>query len=130
MDQIKFGIFTFMENPETFQIKAVREPKYTVNDQNDYTYTGLGPLCRIITGTGVFRGDMAYETFNALQVLMATGKMRDLIHPIWGTMPCYLTELEMLNESREKYIAYRFTFREADEQGAIPPLPEGYEEQI
>lgn len=130
MDRIKLGFFTFMENPEEFRVTAIRVPEYTVDDLNNYSYTGLGPLCRIITGSGVFRGDDAYEDFNTLQVLMATGRQADLEHPIWGKMPCYITELEMLNESREKYIAYRFELREADDQGMIPPLPEGYRDQI
>lgn len=130
MDRIKLDVFTFMENPETYRIQAVREPQYTVNSENEFEYAGLGPMCRIITATGVFRGDYAYENYNTLQVFMAMGKPGKLVHPIWGEMSCYLTELEMLNETRDKYIAYKVVLREADEDGLIPPLPEGYRDQI
>lgn len=126
MNRMKFMEFTFMENPEVFQIKSVRDPIYTVTDDNEYDYSGLGPMCRIFTGSGTFRGDYAYEDFNTLQVLMAVGRPGELVHPIWGTMICYLTELEMTNEPLDMCVSYKFTFREADETGSIPPLPEGY----
>ena len=75
-------------------------------------------------GSGVFQGSKAVSNFNALSVIMATGQVGELIHPQWGTMSVYLTELKMQQESREDYIAYSFVFREADESGSIPKLPE------
>lgn len=128
MTSMQYKIFTWKENPETFRIQAVRVPEYTINELGKYDYTGLGPMCRIISGSGVFRGKYAYEDFNTLQVLMANGVPGDLIHPIWGTISAYLTELEMSSESRENYVEYSFTFREADETGVIPALPSDWEE--
>lgn len=122
-----FRMFTWPENPETFQIEAIREPLYTVAGDGTVSYQGLGPMCRIITGRGVFRGKNAHDSFNALAVIMATGQLGDLVHPIWGTLKVYLTELRLEQESRENYAAYSFTFREADESGAIPKLPENDE---
>ena len=126
MDLMKYKIFTWPDNPETFHMEAVREPKYTVDELGDYNYTGLGPMCRIITGTGVFRGENAYNHFNTLLVLMANGVAGDLIHPIWGTISAFLIELKMEQDSREGFVTYSFTFREADEDGSIPALPQNY----
>lgn len=123
MDSMKYKIFTWLDNPETFEIYAVREPEYTIDELGNYNYTGLGPMCRIISGSGVFRGGRAYENFNTLLVLMANGVAGDLIHPIWGTISAFLTELTMKSESRQGYVEYTFTFREADETGMIPALP-------
>ena len=123
MDKLKFRTFTWPENPETFHIQAVMEPEYTINGDGTIEYTGMGPLCRIITGKGVFQGARAVENFNALSVIMATSKAGDLIHPVWGTIYAYLTGLTMEQESREDCIVYTFTFREADESGMIPALP-------
>lgn len=124
MDKLKYKFWTWPENPETFRIEAVMQPMYTIADDGTISYEGLGPLCRIITGSGVFRGADAKEDFNALAVIMATGTVGDLVHPVWGTIQAYLTGLKMEEESRENCIVYSFTFREADESGKIPALPD------
>lgn len=127
MERMQFKTFVWPENPETFRIQAERVPLYTINDTMDYEYTGLGPLSREISGSGVFCGENAVQSYNTLQVLMANGTVGELKHPLWGTMKAFLTGLTMDMEGREEYIAYRFAFREADENGAIPPLPKDYE---
>lgn len=127
MDKLKYKFWTWPENPETFLIDAVMEPMYTVEEDGTIQYQGLGPLCRIITGSGVFHGADASEDFNALAVIMATGTAGDLVHPVWGTISAYLTGLKMEEGSRENYIVYSFTFREADESGTIPKLPDSGE---
>lgn len=123
MANMKFGIFSWPENPERLKIQAVRVPEYAEDDTGDYTYTGIGPLCRTVSGSGVFHGEYAYENFQALQVIMATGKMNALSHPIWGEMNAYLTLLELENEGREGYVEYSFSFREASSDGSVPRLP-------
>lgn len=127
MDRMQFKTFVWPENPETFRIRAVRSPRYTINDTQDYVYGGLGPMCRVISGSGVFCGEYAVQNYNTMQVLMANGTVGELKHPLWGTMKAFLTGLTMDMEGREGYIAYSFTFREADEEGIIPPLPEEME---
>lgn len=129
MDKLKYKFWTWPENPETFLIEAVRSPMYTVAEDGTISYEGLGPLCRIITGKGVFHGVDATGNFNALAVIMATGTVGDLVHPKWGTIKAYLTGLKMEEESRENCIVYSFTFREADENGMIPALPD-YEDNM
>lgn len=126
MEKMKFGLFVWQENPEIFKLQAVREPEYTTDESGTVEYTGMGPTCRVITGSGVFRGEYAYENFNSLHVLMATGKPMDLVHPLWGTYSVILLELVMKNTSRDHYVEYEFTFREADPNGVVPPLPEHY----
>lgn len=127
-DKMKFMMFTWMENPEEFRIHAVCIPEYTENDVGGYNYTGLTPMIRVFTGRGVFTGPMAHENFNALAVIMAARRNGELYHPVWGSTTAYLTELTMQQESRYQYIVYTFTFRETDEYGSIPRLPD-YEEK-
>ncbi len=124
MDKLKFENFTWLQNPEVFQVDAVMEPLYRIENDGSITYKGLGPLCRVIRGKGAFQGKYAVQTFNALSVYMATKRLGKLIHPIWGTFQVYLIQLKMEQECREDYIAYSFEFREADESGVIPSLPE------
>lgn len=129
MDKLKYKVWTWPENPETFHIDAVREPMYSIAEDGTISYLGLGPLCRTISGSGVFQGEEANNHFNALSVLLANGTVGELIHPTWGTIQAYFTGLKMEEDSREEYIVYSFTFREADESGKIPPLPEFEENQ-
>ena len=35
------------------------------------------------------------------------------MHPVWQTAGAYFTELELTQEPRDDYVAYRFTFCEA-----------------
>lgn len=129
MDKLKYKFWTWPENPETFLIDAVREPMYSIADDGTISYLGIGPLCRTISGKGVFQGADANNHFNALAVIMANGTVGELIHPTWGTIQAYFTGLKMEEDSREEYIVYSFAFREADESGKIPPLPEYGENQ-
>lgn len=124
MDKMRYQMFQWLENPEEFGIHMVVEPKYRLNDIGLYEYTGLGPICRVYTGKGVFSGPLAADQFNGLQVLMATRTGGELYHPIWGTDTVYLTELRMTQGSRPEYIEYTFEFRGTDENGGIPRLPE------
>ena len=124
MATMKFKTFTWMELPEELTIRAVRVPEFQIDENGKYNYTGLSPMCRVIRGKGVFRGAYANEYFNALQVLLAAGTAGDLEHSVWGKITCFLTEVEMGQDCREGYLEYSFVFREADESGVIPALPE------
>ena len=124
MASLKFKTFLWPEMPETLRIRAVRSPEYEIDSDGKYNYTGIGPMCRVISGKGVFRGSYAHENFNALQVLMGNGTRGDLVHSDWGTISAFLTEVEMNQDSRPGFVEYSFTFREADESGVIPALPE------
>ncbi len=124
MDKMKFENFLWPQNPETFQVEATMEPLYQALPDGTAEYKGLGPLCRVIRGKGVFQGKNAVMSFHALSVYMASKLFGKLIHPVWGTFQVYLVELNMHQCSREDYIEYSFVFREADEKGMIPNLPE------
>ena len=99
MDKMKFRMFRWPENPEQFGIRMVCEPLYELNSIGQYDYTGMGPMCRVYTGSGVFFGPDAVEWFNALQVMMSTRTPGELVHPVWGTADVvYLTQLQMDQE--------------------------------
>lgn len=123
-DKMKFRMFRWRENPERFGIMAVCVPEYQENEYGAYDYLGLSPMVRVYTGGGVFCGEDAVQQFNALAVLLSNRTMGELYHPVWGTTTAYLTDLEMTQQSRPDYIEYSFTFRETDEKGGIPVLPE------
>ena len=97
-----------------------REPVYTKNAANVMVFSGMSPVKRKITGKGAFVGEQAYEEYKALQALFGDGTCGMLVHPVWGAYKVYFTELEMTQEPKYQYVAYRFAFQEADDQDAIP----------
>ena len=44
----------------------------------------------------------------------------NLEHPLWGIRYCYFTGLEMTQEPKENYVAYKFTFQQALTNGYLP----------
>lgn len=103
---------------------ACMEPLYTLGADGSVSYDGLGPLCRQIRGSGVFQGADAAQTFHALAVYMSSKVIGELIHPVWGRFRCCLVELNMEEGTAKDFLRYSFVFREADEKGMIPSLPE------
>lgn len=83
-------------------------------------FSGMGPVKRTVTGTGVFFGLTAYTDFLELLALFNEGGCGALVHPVWGTCNMHFTELELTQEPKGNYVAYKFAFREADAEGAIP----------
>lgn len=112
MDNLCFGSFTWPNNPERYEEKCVREPKYGENGD----LSGVKPMKRTITGDGTFFGATAYANFKALLVLMERGEAADLIHPVWGNRRAFLTELVSNMEPRENDVAYHFTFQVVNEE--------------
>jgi hypothetical protein len=120
MDKLIFKGFTWPQNPEYFRQKFVREPNYVKVEDGEPVFSGMGPLKRTITGSGAFMGENAYTEFKKLIALCDAKEAGILKHPVWGDVNAYLLELEMAQEPRADYVAYSFTFREADTDGAIP----------
>lgn len=117
MDKLKYKTFTWPNNPAHCHVEASREPRYNPETK---AFSGLGPVCRTITGSGAFFGVNAYTQFKALAVLLGESTAGTLNHPIWGSCTAFFTELTLEQEPREGYVAYTFTFREADSTGGIP----------
>lgn len=120
MDKLSYKGWKWPQNPERYEQLYVREPVYEKNSSDVVVFTGMGPAKRTFSGSGVFFGSTAFANFKALAALFAQTTSGALAHPVWGTFQAYFTELEMTQEPSENEVAYRFTFREADSNGAIP----------
>lgn len=120
MNKLIYKTFTWPQNPDHYQQTYVREPVYTKTEAGDTVFSGMGPRQLTITGSGAFFGDTAYERFTALVKVFEDATIGGLIHPKWGTIPCYFTELQLTEEPRANYVAYKFEFRGTDADGNIP----------
>ena len=116
---LSYKTFVWPQNPHTYKENAVREPQYKTED-GVTSYTGMGKLKRIITGSGVFYGEDAYDQFKLLLKLAEESSAGNLEHPVWGIRYCYLTGLELTQEPRENYVSYKFEFTQALTNGEVP----------
>lgn len=120
MDKLIYKTFIFPNNPHTYRELCSREAVYGKNEAGEDVFRDMGPAKRTITGSGVFFGENAYESFRKLAELFQEDSPGNLQHPNWGIRYCYLTELELTQEPRENCVAYRFEFRQADSNGIVP----------
>lgn len=120
MNKMSFGTFTWPENPETYEEVCSRKPLYGKNEAGQTVYIGLSDLRRAMSGRGAFTGSQAYANFKALAALAGKTAAAKLNHPVWGERNAYLVELKSTMQPRENYVAYSFTFLEADSNGKIP----------
>lgn len=109
---MKFKTFVWPNNPTHFSVSQKRRIA-----QHQYLD---GALCtqeffnapREYTAEGAFFGANAYTSFLSLQTLFRAGGSGTLVHPQWGSITVYFTALELTQEPRENYVAYRVTFLE------------------
>lgn len=120
MEKMAFKTFTWPQNPRIYREVFLREPVHKKNYLGQYVFAGMGPLKRTITGSGVFFGEGAYTDFRSLAALFDETTAGTLVHPVFGTRTVFFTGLELQQEPKSDYVAYSFTFREADADGSIP----------
>lgn len=119
-EKLAYGEFLWPRNPVSCRREYIREPVYTKDVLGNAVFSGMGPRKLTISGEGIFQGESAVVDFKRLAQALDSSEAAPLAHPVWGTVSCYLTELEMIRDAGAEYISYRFVFREADEKGAIP----------
>lgn len=113
MNKLIYKTFTWPQNPENYRHSYVREPVYTKNDAGEAVLSGTGPKKLTVTGSGSFFGDTAYTDFQKLIKVFEEAGSGGLTHPVWGTVTCYFTKLELTQEPKSNFVAYSFEFQEA-----------------
>lgn len=120
MEKLSYKTFVWPTNPRSYKEESSREGVYTKDDVGNDVFEGMGYLKRTITATGAFWGDTAVTDFQALQKLFSETSPGNLEHPLWGIRYCYFTGLEMTQEPKENYIAYKATFQQALTNNYLP----------
>ena len=119
MNFLSFKTFVWPQNPHTYREVTTRTPTYYTQDGVTY-FGGMSEVKRVITGSGVFHGEDAYEEYLKLQRLSEDLSPGNLEHPIFGIRHCYLTLLEVTQAPKENYVSYRFEFTQAKANGEVP----------
>lgn len=115
---LSYKTYVWPQNPHTYKEEAFREAHFHTESGVTY-FDGMGQMQRVITGSGTFSGEDAFDQFKRLQQLMEDGTPGDLEHPVWGIRHCYFTGLEMIQEPRENVVEYSFEFTQAEANGEI-----------
>ena len=110
---MRYKTFVWPNNPRTYSITYQRHTAQHKFPTGTYALEDLGRACRVMQGEGEFFGPKAYETFKALASVFYEGGEGTLFHPVWMTTGAYFTRLQLMQEPREDYVAYSFTFLEA-----------------
>lgn len=110
---MRFGSFVWPNNPRTYSLSCRRQTAVHKIPMGGFVVQDLGQTATVMKGEGEFFGARAYETFQALEAVFQKGGRETLVHPLWKTAGAYFTELELTQEPRDDYVAYRFTFCEA-----------------
>ena len=119
MNHLSYKSFVWPHNPHTYKEEYTREPQY-VTQSGVTTFSDMGDMKRIITGSGAFFGEDAFTYFKELALLFEEKTPGNLEHPIWGIRYCYFTGLELTQEPKENYVSYKFTFTCAQSNGVVP----------
>ena len=120
MEKLSYKTFVWPVNPHTYREDTSREGRYDKDDGGNDVFLGMGYKKSIITCTGAFFGDTAVEEFRKLQTLFDDAIPGNLEHPLWGIRYCYFTGLELTQEPKSNYVAYKAEFRLAQTNGYLP----------
>lgn len=122
MEPMQYKGFVWPHNPREYTIDFVRKTALLKVPMGEYVLQDLGRSAREMRGQGEFYGPGAYDTFKALATVFCQSGPGVLIHPVWQTASALFTELQLRQEPRRDYVAYRFAFREELEapEGLVP----------
>lgn len=112
LSKMRFKEFVWPNNPETCQLRLQRKVASHKYPGGGYTLEDLGQEQRVLTGSGAFYGEGAYRTMEALTEVFSQTGAGALYHPVIRFRQAVFTELELTQEPRADFVAYRFTFRE------------------
>lgn len=124
---MRYKTFIWPNNPESCRWSMERTVASHGYPGGDYLLEDLGIKGRVFTGSGVFFGTYAYDNMKKLTEVFSREGPGTLYHPVIRFRQAYFTELEFLEEPRENYVAYRFTFLE---DGGEPSLEKEVADQV
>ena len=108
--QMRYKSFIWPNNPKTYTLTCERMTAVQKVPFGDYSVQDLGKSRTVLRGEGEFFGEGAYENFRRLVDVFSKDGAGVLAHPVWQSHNVYFTKLELTQEPREDYVAYRFEF--------------------
>ena len=113
LQPMRYKDYVWPHNPERYSITYRRRVAVQEVPYGYYTMQNLGQSCRVMTGSGAFVGEGAYEEFKRLATVYYTGGEGILVHPCWQSAHVYFVGLSLEQVPRPDYVAYTFEFWES-----------------
>lgn len=118
MLNMRYKNFVWPNNPYKCSLTSRREAATYKFPGRGYGLEDLGKGLRVLAGMGEFFGNGAYADMQNLIRVFEEGGPGQLIHPVIRLKQAIFLELELIQEPRADYVAYRFTFWEDDSEDA------------
>lgn len=112
MKTMSFKTFTFPQNPGKIEVRTRTMISTAHCPEFGPVLQHLGPRGRTITGSGVFYGANARESFVRLETLLLEGSPGILIIPSLGRVVAFLADLSLTEEGDGSILRYSFRFEE------------------
>lgn len=112
LQPMRYKDYVWPHNPATYTITYRRRVGLYEIPYGLYAMESLGRSCRVMTGSGEFVGEGAYEEFKRLATVYYTGGEGILVHPCWQSAHVLFTALSLRQEPLPDYVAYSFEFQE------------------
>lgn len=112
MMAMQYKDFVWPNNPSSCYLELKKEIVTHKYPGSGYQLEELGEGQRVFRGQGEFYGEFAYTYMGSLVRTYEQGGPGTLIHPVLELRQAYFTELTLLEEPRENYVAYSFVFQE------------------
>lgn len=129
MMPMRYKDFVWPNNPSSCYLELKKEVATHKYPGNSFQLEELGEGQRIFRGQGEFYGEFAYTYMESLVRTYEEKGPGALIHPVLELRQAYFTELTLLEEPRENYVAYTCVFQEdgsIEEAGTELSATEGY----
>lgn len=123
---MRFKEYAWPHNPKTYAIEYRREVDAQKVPFAHYYMQDLGLAWRVMSGEGEFVGEGAYDEFRKLANVFYSPGSGMLIHPVWQPAKAHFVKLELTQQPRSDYVAYRFEFWEDTERHS----PGGYSKSV
>lgn len=107
---MQYKSFVWPNNPETYTLTMERRTAVQKFPLGGFAVQDLGETCMVLRGEGVFFGKNAMRDFERLEQVFRQDGAGVLLHPAWRGGAALFTQLELTQEPREDYAAYRFAF--------------------
>lgn len=113
LQPMRYKGYVWPHNPKNYTIRYQRVMAVQKVPYGHYWMESLGQTYRVMSGSGEFVGDGAYEEFKKLAQVYYDSGAGTLVHPCWQGAHVYFVKLALTQTPRKDYVAYTFEFWES-----------------
>lgn len=113
LQAMRYKNYVWPHNPKNYTIRYERKMSVQKVPYGHYWMESLGQSYRVMSGSGEFVGEGAYEEFKKLATVYYEGGEGILVHPCWQSAHVYFVKLSLTQTPCRDYVSYTFEFWES-----------------